>query len=140
MFSRSGQQVVINVGQNAELEVTCKSLKRGIGVGEWSPIGKARREETCALGLEVPSELSSNSTGCFSEHFTIRPIRLRLDGRLLGTVSRDDLIAFKLNTVFRRFSLEGGLDATLPIDERAVAIESDYVAAYHRPPKDSSKR
>src|SRR5438132_136447 len=128
MSSSGSQEVVIDVRQNAKFKATCKSLERGIGVGEGFPIGKARRQETCALGIEFPSELYRNSTSCFSEHFTIGPIRLGLDGRLLGAVGRDDMIGIKLNAVSCRFIVEGGFDAAFPIDERSVAIEGDYVA------------
>src|SRR5262249_18231252 len=91
------------------------------------PCRQALSEEACPFWRYVPSEPSSCAPRRFSQHISIRPIAFRFHRTLLCSVGSDDPIWIQLDAIACSFCFKRVYNATLPIDESAVAIKGDHI-------------
>jgi hypothetical protein len=62
VFAGGRQEIIIDIGQDSELEAACEPLKRRICIRERLPKWQARREKACPVRREAPAERCCDTT------------------------------------------------------------------------------
>ena len=127
MAARLAEQLVVDVGDQPDLELLLEVLELRVGLLERRPALDRVGQEAGARGLERPAELLGDLHGGAAQDLGVELVGAALD-LLLGLLEeRDQLVAVDREAVALGLLRERLVDPGLPVDEGAVDVEGDEV-------------
>ena len=126
--ARTRQEVVVHVGEDAEPEPrACEPLQRRVRVGERRPGGQALGQEPRARLGKRPAKLPRHAAHALGQHLAVAPVALGLDDGLHPLVGLQRPAFVEIPAMGRHRVGEGVDDASVPVDQGAIAVEGDDV-------------
>src|SRR3954468_23747820 len=119
------EQLVVDVGDQPDLELLLEPLELGVGLLERRPALDRVGEEPGAGGLQRPAELLGDLHGGAPQDLGVQLVGAALD-LLLGLLEeRDELVAGDGVAVFLGFLRERLVDPGIGVDQGSVHVEGD---------------
>src|SRR4051794_1507613 len=126
--ARLPEQLVVDVGDEAQLVLLGALLELRVGLLERHPALDGVRQEAGARRLEGPAEVLGDPHGDPPQDLRVELVGAALDLALVLVEAWQDLLrVLEHEAVAGGLALERLPDARLPVDERAVDVEGDEV-------------
>jgi len=122
---RLAQELVVDVRDEARLQVLDGLVELGVGLAKRRPALDAVGQEARAGGLQRPVQALGDLDRRASQHLGVQLVGPALDLALDLVEVRDELLPVDREAVARGLLLERVEDPGLPVDEGAVDIEGD---------------
>src|SRR3954469_2059855 len=119
------EQLVVDVREDACLELLAEALELGVRLPERHPARHRGGQEPGARGLEVPVQLLGGAHRGTAQDLGVQLVRAALDLALDVDEQRHQLVAVDGEAVPVRLLLKCLVCAGLPVDQGAVAVEGD---------------
>src|SRR5215213_6231882 len=132
---RLAEQLVVDVGDEPDLELLAEAIELRVGLLERRPALDRVRQEAGAGRLEGPAELLGDLDGGPAQDLGVELVGPALDLLLRLHEERDQLVAGERVAVFLGFLGECVVDTRLPVDQGAVDVErdvGDFLGERHR--------
>ncbi len=132
---RLAEQLVVDVRDQADLELLGEAVELRVGLLERRPALDRVGQEAGARGLERPAELLGDLDGGAAQDLGVELVGPALDVLLGLEEQRDQLVARERVPVLLGFLGERVVGARLPVDQGAVDVErdvGDFLGERHR--------